>query len=85
MCLLDCKFAQASHLMGNRFNGVLPITISSASSLEIASERMSCEDLAIFFAYRISSHGLRTPNEAINQRNLKIWADVADKICFGHT
>ena len=28
-------------------------------------------------------HGLRTPNEGINQRNLKIWADVADKICFG--
>ena len=25
-------------------------------------------------------HGLRTPNEGINQRNLKIWADVADKI-----
>ena len=22
-------------------------------------------------------HGLRTPNEDINQRNLKIWADVA--------
>ena len=29
------------------------------------------------------SHGLRTPNEGINQRNLKIWAVVADKICFG--
>ena len=25
------------------------------------------------------SHGLRTPNEGINQRYLKIWADVADK------
>ena len=24
-------------------------------------------------------------NEGINQRNLKIWADVADKICFGRT
>ena len=30
-------------------------------------------------------HGLRTPNEGINQRNLKIWADVADKKCFGRT
>ena len=30
-------------------------------------------------------HGLRTPNEGISQRNLKIWADVADKICFGRT
>ena len=24
-------------------------------------------------------HGLRTTNEGINQRNLKIWADVAKK------
>ena len=30
-------------------------------------------------------HELRTPNEGINQRNLKIWADLADKICFGRT
>ena len=30
-------------------------------------------------------HGLRTPSEGINQRNLKIWANVADKICFGRT
>ena len=27
-----------------------------------------------------SAHGLRTPNEGINQRYLKNWADVADKI-----
>ena len=33
----------------------------------------------------IARNGLRTPNEDINQRNLKIWADVADKICFGRT
>ena len=31
------------------------------------------------------SHGLRTPNEGINQRYLKNWADVADKICCRHT
>ena len=30
-------------------------------------------------------HGLRTPNEGINQRYLKNWADVADKIRFGRT
>ena len=30
-------------------------------------------------------HGLRTPNEGINQRYLKNWADVADKIYFGRT
>ena len=33
----------------------------------------------------MSTHGLRTPNEGINQRYLKNWADVADKICFGNT
>ena len=30
-------------------------------------------------------HGLRTTNEGINQRNLKIWADVTDNISFGRT
>ena len=30
-------------------------------------------------------HGLRTPNEGKKQRNLKIRADVADKICCRHT
>ena len=32
-----------------------------------------------------NAYVLRTPNEGINQRNLNIWADVADKICFGST
>ena len=27
-----------------------------------------------------TKHGLRTPNERINQRNLIFWANVADKI-----
>ena len=31
------------------------------------------------------THRLLTSNEGINQRNLKIWADVADKICFSRT
>ena len=30
-------------------------------------------------------HGLRTPNEGINLRYLKNWAEVADEICFGRT
>ena len=30
-------------------------------------------------------HGLRTPNEGTNQRYLKNWADVADKICCRRT
>ena len=33
----------------------------------------------------LENHGLRTPDEGINQRYLKNWADVADKICFGRT
>ena len=32
-----------------------------------------------------TAHGLRTPNEGINQRYLKNWAEVADKICFDRT
>ena len=32
-----------------------------------------------------NDHGLQTSNEGINQRDLKIWADVADKICFSRT
>ena len=31
------------------------------------------------------NHGLRTPNEGIDQKYLENWADVADKICFGRT
>ena len=38
----------------------------------------------LFSTFQVA-HGLRTPNEGINQRNLKIWADVADKICYGRT
>ena len=35
--------------------------------------------------YYVFIHGLWTPHEGINWRNLKNWADVADKICFGRT
>ena len=33
----------------------------------------------------LQPHGLRTPNEGKNQRHLKKWADVADKICCRRT
>ena len=39
---------------------------------------------AFLFSFSLT-HGLRTLNEGINQRNLKIWANAADKICFGRT
>ena len=31
------------------------------------------------------AHGLRTPNKGIDQRYLKNWANVVDKICCRHT
>ena len=30
-----------------------------------------------------SQHGLRTPNEGINQRNWNVWAECGRQICFG--
>ena len=35
--------------------------------------------------YGMYPHRLRTHKESINQRNLKFWADMADKICFGRS
>ena len=37
------------------------------------------------FTENAPDHRLRTPNEGINQRYLKTWADVADKRCCRHT
>ena len=37
----------------------------------------------LFGCHNDPTHGLRTPKEGINQKNLKNWADVADKIRFG--
>ena len=56
--------------------------ISNQTFLKFFNERTSSK-----FSRILSSNpsGLRTPNEGINQRNLKIWGDVADKICFGRT
>ena len=31
-----------------------------------------------------AQHGLRTPNEGINQRNWNVWAECGRQICFGH-
>ena len=35
--------------------------------------------------FDVTEHGLRTANEGINQKNLKSWTDLADKICFSRT
>ena len=57
------------------FHGFLPVVsvLASHGASLIVSSKHSEE------------HGLRTPNEGINQRYLKNWADVADKMCFGRT
>ena len=39
----------------------------------------------MFYGTYGDDHGLRTPNEGKNQKYLKNWVDVADKICFGRT
>ena len=43
--------------------------------------------LCHFCNVRVStcSHGLRTPNEGKNKKNMKFRANVAEKICFGST
>ena len=58
--------------------------ISNQTFLKFFNERTSSKFSQILSS-NPSGHGLRTPNEGINQRNLKIWGDVADKICFGST
>ena len=66
-----------------------PFLYKFISSLEIAAK--SCDKNLggcihfIRLNFDAQGHGLRTPNEGIKQRNLKFWADVADKICFGRT
>ena len=47
--------------------------------------KFSCGTISNFFKIQnshYSTHRLRTPKEGINQRYLKNWANVADKICF---
>ena len=46
---------------------------------------MYCNGQVFYESDVMYHHGLRTPNEGINQRYLKNWADVADKIRFGLT
>ena len=41
---------------------------------------MKNEFACTFAKLHVNKHELWTPNEGINQRNLKIWANVAGKI-----
>ena len=46
--------------------------------------KKACNATTLGLGHR-TLYRLRTPNEDISPRNLKHWADVADKMCFGHT
>ena len=54
-----------------------------ADHVKILIDIQSFANLQICFV-RLRNR-LRTPSEGINKKNLKIWAGVADKICFGRT
>ena len=69
---------------------ILPVLLN-CNSKKIHNVKTDALELAIIlslswrkFAYH-QCHGLRTPNEGKNQRNLKIWSAVADKIWLGCT
>ena len=51
------------------------ILATNVFGLTKVSDTLNFKD--VFCIYSV--HGLRTPNEGINLRNLKIWADVADQ------
>ena len=55
------------------------------TSGEVSIEMREMRYVVKVFVVLLEIHGLRTTNENINQRYLKNWADVADKICCRHT
>ena len=58
---------------------------SKCSAICISMLYMYAKSVMTWSTHVCWNHGLRTPNEGINRRNLKFWADVADDICFGRT
>ena len=67
-----------------RFNGAEPelVELSQAEHTRGRHNQAKLSHSKLKQAEIDLLHGLRTPNEGINQRNLKFWANVADKICF---
>ena len=67
------------------------LAVTFASNLELAVQlhkkrllkRKSTYVMSYYILHYSQNHGLRTPKEGIILKNLKHWADVADKICFG--
>ena len=68
----------------NLFNYIIDLMIYSYDKIINMKIIHSYENARISNSNR-HRHGLRTPNEDINQRYLKNWAGVADKISFGRT
>ena len=64
-------------------------TISNLIWHLLSKRQIMCEIVSNFVAFlenlNFKTACTRTPNEGINQRNLKIWAYVTNKICFGRT
>ena len=62
----------------------LPDICIKGSKGEQGFARIKWVITAVVSAAFIYSHGLRTPNEGINQRNLKFWAHTPCKSEFDH-
>ena len=64
---------------------MLILVTSLACSATLSSHDCTAGNYRLLVIVNLIYHGLRTPNEVINQKYQQNWADVADKICFGHT
>ena len=66
-----------------------PICLPKPKNFEFLKKKLSldvrCPWVKLPNEHMRHNHALPTPNEGIIQVNLKIWADVVDKICFGPT
>ena len=65
---------------------VLQLIVNVTTALTIEQVRpFKCARKFSYSMDLATDYGQWTPNEGINQRYLKNWAEVADKICFGRT
>ena len=69
-------------LQSNQLGLLLLHDMSCRACCTLGQSNKDCKETS---RIKCVSHGLWTPNEGINQRNLEILDDVADKICFGRT
>ena len=91
-CFLQTKFWHYCHIF---FHDCFCISEAFFDDdlISIAMAGLWCNDILRSSGYdhymvdplHPTDYGQWTPNECMNQRNLKFWVDVADKICFGRT